>query len=459
MGVFGRITEIKWIENIDNNNETDIDDRVRNKGNASSDNNDSSSKNKNIKKRIKKEKSWTKVTFESKNSRGIISSSTESLFQSKRYQDKKQKKMKYEEDAGRQIRENEGKGQAVILVGKILTLRIQLDQIVYPFSGYLAVSISVTNHRANRKFNKNNGIYHENDNENEKGSKSKSKNHKYETGSDSEDDSHLYSEITDFIGDVDGRLLVTVETPGTSRFTSDLSHSDKNRFEKERLRGDNNSSNNYSSNNYSSNNYSSNNYSSNNYSSNNYSSNNNDSSNNYSNNNDSNNNSSNSNNTDISISRKLIDDNNLTKQNISDRNKNYNSSINPINGNISINVLKIDQNNNGSLNSDGSEKKPMDRYSLQDTPDEIIRKQQRIKKDKSHPRSSSYNPIGNVQISVASADATIRVEKTPPREKRLLWDVYHDIGYPSAYVPRDDLSSSRLVSNPACLRIPNLRVI
>ena len=446
MGVFGRITEIKWIENIDNNNETDIDDRVHNKGNASSDNNDSNSKNKNIKKRIKKEKSWTKVTFESKNSRGIISSSTESLFQSRRYEDKKQKKMKYEEEAGQQIRENE----AVILVGKILTLRIQLNQIVYPFSGYLAVSISVTNHRANRKFNKNNGIYHEN----EKGSKSKSKNHKYETGSDSEDDSNIYSEITDFIGDVDGRLLVTVETPGTSRFTSDLSHSDKNRFEKERLRGDNNSSNNYSSNNYSSNNYSSNNYSSNN-----YSSNNNDSSNNYSNNNDSNNNSSNSNNTDISISRKLIDDNNLTKQNISDRNNNYNSSINPINGNISINVLKIDQNNNGSLNSDGSEKKPLDRYSLQDTPDEIIRKQQRIKKDKSHPRSSYYNPIGNVQISVASADATIRVEKTPPREKRLLWDVYHDIGYPSAYVPRDDLSSSRLVSNIACLRISNLRVI
>jgi hypothetical protein len=28
---------------------------------------------------------------------------------------------------------------------------------------------------------------------------------------------------------------------------------------------------------------------------------------------------------------------------------------------------------------------------------------------------------------------------TPPRSKRILWDQFHNIGYPSGYFPRDDL--------------------
>ena len=48
-------------------------------------------------------------------------------------------------------------------------------------------------------------------------------------------------------------------------------------------------------------------------------------------------------------------------------------------------------------------------------------------------------------ISTASAAIDLRISPTPPRSKRILWDVYHNMGYPSAFVPRDDLSTSRFV--------------
>ena len=33
----------------------------------------------------------------------------------------------------------------------------------------------------------------------------------------------------------------------------------------------------------------------------------------------------------------------------------------------------------------------------------------------------------------------VDVVPTPPRERRLLWDVFHSVAYPSGYVPRDSL--------------------
>ncbi len=32
-----------------------------------------------------------------------------------------------------------------------------------------------------------------------------------------------------------------------------------------------------------------------------------------------------------------------------------------------------------------------------------------------------------------------RIEPTPPRSKRVLWDQFHSIKYPPGYVPRDNL--------------------
>lgn len=36
----------------------------------------------------------------------------------------------------------------------------------------------------------------------------------------------------------------------------------------------------------------------------------------------------------------------------------------------------------------------------------------------------------------------VRVIPTPPRERRLLWDQYHNARYPPGYFPRDDLALS-----------------
>jgi hypothetical protein len=61
-----------------------------------------------------------------------------------------------------------------------------------------------------------------------------------------------------------------------------------------------------------------------------------------------------------------------------------------------------------------------------------------------HPlHDFEYDAERDVQSSTATADITVQISRIPPRNRRLLWDVYHNIGYPSAFVPRDDLDSSR----------------
>jgi hypothetical protein len=67
-------------------------------------------------------------------------------------------------------------------------------------------------------------------------------------------------------------------------------------------------------------------------------------------------------------------------------------------------------------------------------------------KNKKHLHSNhdfEYDAERDVQSSTATADITMQIGRIPPRNRRLLWDVYHNIGYPSAFVPRDDLDSSR----------------
>ena len=43
--------------------------------------------------------------------------------------------------------------------------------------------------------------------------------------------------------------------------------------------------------------------------------------------------------------------------------------------------------------------------------------------------------------SLLSLDILFRVKiiPTPPRSKRILWDQYHNLRYPSGYIPRDKL--------------------
>ncbi|EDQ87026.1 uncharacterized protein MONBRDRAFT_27758 [Monosiga brevicollis MX1] len=45
--------------------------------------------------------------------------------------------------------------------------------------------------------------------------------------------------------------------------------------------------------------------------------------------------------------------------------------------------------------------------------------------------------LQDVQLPV-----TVRIIPTPPRSRRLLWDQYHSLAYPSGYFPRDDLQQS-----------------
>jgi hypothetical protein len=39
----------------------------------------------------------------------------------------------------------------------------------------------------------------------------------------------------------------------------------------------------------------------------------------------------------------------------------------------------------------------------------------------------------------------LQVSRPPPREKRILWDVFHSLAYPSAFVPNDNPKDSRCV--------------
>ena len=450
MGVYGRITEIKWVENVINNE--DKNDSIRFQHDNLTDNlSNNSINNNNSSYDFKKSKSWSKVTFASENSIGTISSSWGTFFekQIKRelktnnnndqqiYDEKiknkdenktenetkndiriknknknasKQKVQKKQKSGGNKedMEETIDDGRTITLIGKVLTLRIQLNQIVYPFSGYLAVSITVTNHMKNdvknneMKKNDNSNTGNENENENEDSRRSRVRNGQ-------EKKRFLHADIANFIGEVNGRLLVTVETPGKSLFAPELSFSDINHMEKKR--NDDNSNN--SDSRFSSNSR------------------------------DINNSSSSS--SSRGRNRILVDSFSINDNSTNNRKKNdynYSSNSNPdyTNVNISINVA-IDHQNNSSSNNNRN----FNPYILHNTLDEDKRKHKRENKEKFEPRSSLYNPVGNVHVSVASADIIIRIEETPPRAKRLLWDVYHDIGYPSAYVPRDDLSSSRCV--------------
>ena len=45
--------------------------------------------------------------------------------------------------------------------------------------------------------------------------------------------------------------------------------------------------------------------------------------------------------------------------------------------------------------------------------------------------------------STTAVDIVVKLQPTPPRSQRLLWDAYHNIDYPSGYIPRDDINSNR----------------
>jgi hypothetical protein len=49
----------------------------------------------------------------------------------------------------------------------------------------------------------------------------------------------------------------------------------------------------------------------------------------------------------------------------------------------------------------------------------------------------------SADVSVGTATMRLEVVPTPPRHRRLLWDTFHTIYFPSAFIPRDDLSLSR----------------
>jgi membrane-bound transcription factor site-1 protease len=43
------------------------------------------------------------------------------------------------------------------------------------------------------------------------------------------------------------------------------------------------------------------------------------------------------------------------------------------------------------------------------------------------------------QTSKVTVPLKVLIQPTPPRSKRLIWDVLHSIKYPPGYVPRDNL--------------------
>lgn len=43
-------------------------------------------------------------------------------------------------------------------------------------------------------------------------------------------------------------------------------------------------------------------------------------------------------------------------------------------------------------------------------------------------------------LSIVDVPIKVSIAPTPPREKRILWDVFHSIHYPSGYIPRDNLA-------------------
>ena len=51
-------------------------------------------------------------------------------------------------------------------------------------------------------------------------------------------------------------------------------------------------------------------------------------------------------------------------------------------------------------------------------------------------------PADRPRRSTASMQVKFEIVPTPPREKRILWDQFHSIKYPPAYLPRDDLQNN-----------------
>ena len=46
---------------------------------------------------------------------------------------------------------------------------------------------------------------------------------------------------------------------------------------------------------------------------------------------------------------------------------------------------------------------------------------------------------GEDQISIIKLPVRVRITPTPPRSRRILWDQFHNLRYPSGYFPRDNL--------------------
>ena len=53
--------------------------------------------------------------------------------------------------------------------------------------------------------------------------------------------------------------------------------------------------------------------------------------------------------------------------------------------------------------------------------------------------STIINLDGEIVRSNLDFWMKIKIIPTPPRSKRILWDQYHNLRYPSGYFPRDDL--------------------
>jgi len=56
-----------------------------------------------------------------------------------------------------------------------------------------------------------------------------------------------------------------------------------------------------------------------------------------------------------------------------------------------------------------------------------------------HVQSPPLYGTKSSQISIVQLPLKVNIIPTPPREKRVLWDVLHSIKYPPGYVPRDNL--------------------
>lgn len=49
---------------------------------------------------------------------------------------------------------------------------------------------------------------------------------------------------------------------------------------------------------------------------------------------------------------------------------------------------------------------------------------------------------GQPRVTIIDVPVAVKVVRTPPRERRLLWDQFHSLAYPSAFVPRDNLGET-----------------